>query len=51
MSLVELSMAYGVATTAHAGRHRKSNEEFCVNHPIRMVHMVSTAGARGFSLR
>ena len=45
MSLVELSMAYGVAAAAHAGQQRRGNGEPCVNHSIRVAETVSKSAS------
>ena len=44
MRMNNMAKAYEIAAVAHAGQVRKGNGEPYINHPIRVAHMVSTAG-------
>ena len=39
-----MAKAYEMAANAHAGQVRKGNGEPYINHPVRVAHMISTAG-------
>ena len=44
MRMNNMAKACEMAAVAHAGQVRKGNGEPYVNHPIRVAHMISTAG-------